>query len=42
MHGLVVLLLAMSTDRERPRLEAELLKLNKQLKRGHKASLSNS
>ncbi len=33
MHGLVALLLAVSTDRERPRLEAELLKLNRQLKR---------
>jgi AcrR family transcriptional regulator len=39
MHGLVALLLAVSTDRERPRLEAELLKLNRQLKRGHIASI---
>jgi AcrR family transcriptional regulator len=38
-HGLVALLLAVSTDRERQDLEAELLKLNRQLKRGHKAVL---
>ena len=38
MHGLVALLLAVSTDRERPRLEAELLKLNRRLKRDREAS----
>jgi hypothetical protein len=30
--------LAVSTDSERPRLEAEFLELNRQLKGGHRAS----
>ncbi len=36
MHGLVALLLAVATDNERSRLEAELLTLNRQLKRSPK------